>query len=398
MSDLPAILGGERLIGANVPMTQPTMPPIDDFVADLREMFGTRMITNHVYVKRFEEAIRARTGAAHAVAVSSCTSGLMLALSRFKRKGGSVVLPSYTFSATGHAIVWNGLRLRPVDIDKETFLVDTDQVERALRAKDVVAVMPVHLFGLCAPVDALRDICADRKVPLIYDSAHALGAVHAGKGVGNFGSAEVFSLSPTKVVVSGEGGIVTTNDAAFADYLRLGRNYGDDGTGRCGFSGINARMTELHAALGYHSLEHLDENLEHRKRMVALLKARLSGLPGISFQRVDVLEETTYKDFATVIDPRAFGLARDDIRKAMSAEGFATKTYFDPPVHLQPAFRPFMRKVELPVSERLARRILNLPMYSHIQERDVDAMARAMERIHEHAPEVKAAIKRDAKK
>jgi hypothetical protein len=131
MSDLPAILGGERLVGANVPMTQPTMPPLEDFIADLREMFSTRMITNHVYVKRFEGAIKERTGVAHAVAVSSCTSGLMLALSRYKRKGGSVVLPSYTFSATGHAIVWNGLRLRPVDIDPETFLVDTDQVERA---------------------------------------------------------------------------------------------------------------------------------------------------------------------------------------------------------------------------------------------------------------------------
>jgi dTDP-4-amino-4,6-dideoxygalactose transaminase len=393
MSDLPAVLGGERAAPQPIPMTQPSMPSLGEVTKDLADMFSSRMITNHVFVRRFEDAVRARIGCEHAVAMSSCTSGLMLALARVRRKGGSVVLPSYTFSATGHAIAWNGLRMRPVDIDPETFMVDVDQVQRALAARSVVAVMAVHLFGLAAPVDALRDVCEDRRVPVIYDSAHALGASHGGRAIGNFGMCEVFSLSPTKVVVSGEGGIVTTNDGRLADYLRMGRNYGDDGTGRCAFSGINARMSELHASLGYHSLAHLDENLERRKRMVLRLKDRLSGLPGITFQRVDRLEETTYKDFATVIDPRAFGLRRDEVRKALAAEGIATKTYFDPPVHRQPAFRSLMGKYRLPVSERLASRILNLPMYSHIEEAQVDAMAHAMERIHGHASEVRAAIR-----
>jgi len=393
MSDLPAVLGGAKAAAANIPMTQPTMPPMEDFVRDVGEMFSSRMITNHVFVRRFEDAVAARTGAAHAVAVSSCTSGLMLALARVRRRDGMVVLPSYTFSATGHAVAWNSMRMRPVDIDPETFLVDVDQVETALRSRSVAAVMAVHLFGLVAPVDALRDLCEDRNVPVIYDAAHALGASHGGRAVGNFGMAEVFSLSPTKVVVSGEGGVVTTNDREVAEYLRLARNYGDDGTGRCAFSGLNARMTEMHGVLGYHSLAHLDENLERRKRMVLRLKDRLSRLPGISFQRVDRLEETTYKDFATVIDPRAFGMDRDVLRKALAAEGVATKTYFDPPIHLQPAFRLLIRKVALPVSERLARHIVNLPMYSHIAEVDVDAIALAVERIQAHAPEVRKALK-----
>ncbi len=393
MSDLPAVLGGERAAPQQIPMTQPSMPPLGEVAKDLADMFSSRMITNHVFVRRFEDAVRAQVGCEHAVAVSSCTSGLMLALARVRRKGGTVVLPSYTFSATGHAVAWNGLRMRPVDIDPETFMIDVDQVQRALSAKSVVAVMAVHLFGLAAPVDALRDVCEDRRVPVIYDSAHALGASHGGRAIGNFGMCEVFSLSPTKVVVAGEGGIVTTNDAKVADYLRLGRNYGDDGTGRCAFSGINARMSELHASLGFHSLVHLGENLERRKRMVLRLKDRLSHLPGLSFQRVDRLEETTYKDFATVVDPRAFGLRRDEVRKALAAEGIATKTYFDPPVHKQPAFRPFMGKYKLPMSERLASRILNLPMYSHIEESQVDAIAYAMERVQAHTTEIRDAIR-----
>ena len=394
MADLPAVLGGERLPRHQLPLTQPTMPPIEGVTRDLAEMYESRMITNNVFVKRFEDAVADRVGCAHAVAVSSCTSGLMLALSMLKRRGGTVVLPTYTFSATGHAVAWNGMRLRPVDVDPGTFLVDVDRVQDALRGRSVAAVVAVHLFGLAAPVDALRDVCEDRRVPLLYDAAHALGARSKGRPVGNFGRAEVFSLSPTKVVVAGEGGIVTTNDARVADRIRLGRNYGDDGSGVCHFSGLNARMSELHASLAFHSLEHLDENLAARRQMVRRLRAALSELPGLTFQRVDDFDSSTFKDFGVQVDPRSFGLSRDELRKALAAEGIATKTYFDPPIHRQPAFKALLRKVRLPVAERLAARMINLPLYSHMTAEDIDTIAHAVARIHDNGPAVRASLRK----
>jgi len=393
MMDLPAILGGAKLPGHQLPLTQPTMPPIGEIEADIEDMYTSRMLTNHVYVKRFEDAVVERVGCAHAVAVSSCTSGLMLTLSMYRKTGGTVVLPTYTFSATGHAVMWNNMRLKPVDADPETFLVDVDKVQDALGAKSVAAVLAVHLFGLASRVDALKDVCEDRGVPLIYDAAHALGAVSKGRPLGNFGAAEVFSLSPTKVVVAGEGGIVTTNDDKVAAYMRLARNYGDDGTGTCHFSGLNARMSELHASLAYHSLAQVDGNLAARRRMVRVLRERLSAMPGLSFQRVDDFMESTFKDFGVQVDPRAFGLNRDELRRALAAEGIATKTYFDPPIHLQPAFRSRMPRNRLPIAERLAKRMINLPLYSHMTDEDLGAVAKAVERIHAHGPAVRAALK-----
>jgi len=393
MADLPAIMGGEKLPKKQLPLTQPTMPPIEGITKDLAQMYETRMLTNSAFVKRFEDAVVARVGCAHAVAISSCTSGLMMALSMFKRRGGTVVLPTYTFSATGHAVAWNGMRMRPVDVDPETFLVDVDKVQDALAGRSVAAVIAVHLFGLAAPVDALRDVCEDKHVTLIYDAAHALGARSKGRPIGAFGTAEVFSLSPTKVVVAGEGGIVTTNDRAVADRIRLGRNYGDDGTGVCQFSGLNARMSEVHASIAYHSLEHLDENLEWRRLMVRRLRGKLSVLPGLTFQRVDDFDSSTFKDFGVQVDPDAFGLTRDELKKALAAEGIATKTYFDPPIHRQPAFKSLVPRARLPVAERLASRMINLPLYSHMTTDDIDTIARAVERIHANAPAVRAALK-----
>ena len=161
----------------------------------------------------------------------------------------------------------------------------------------------------------------------------------AGGPSGGFGAAEVFSLSPTKVVVAGEGGLVTTNDGALADVIRMGRDYGNPGSYDSAFAGLNGRLSELHAAMALESLGDLDEHLARRRRLVARYVDGLATVPGLRVQHLAPDDESTHKDFTIVVDEAAFGVDRDTLVAALRAEGIDTRCYFSPPVHRHTAYR-----------------------------------------------------------
>jgi dTDP-4-amino-4,6-dideoxygalactose transaminase len=209
-----------------LPIIRPTLPPLDEVAALLSESWDSGVVTVGRLVRELEEEARRATGAAHAVAVANCTSALILTWRALSLPaGGEVICPSFTFAATAHAITWTGLTPVFVDCLPGTLAVDPAEVEKAL-SPETVAVCPVHIFGLPSDVDALDDIGRRRGLPVVYDSAQGLGATHRGRPAGGFGTAECFSMSPTKVVTAVEGGLVTTNDAALAAKLRSLRDYG----------------------------------------------------------------------------------------------------------------------------------------------------------------------------
>jgi len=253
MPSLPAILGGAPFFAEPVPISKPTLPEFNDVEERYRDIFSTGMVTNWKYVQEYEAQMARYLGVSHAVAVSSCTTGLLLTLKCLELEG-EVILPSFTFSVTGHVLAWNGLKPVYVDINPGTCLIDPVEVERAI-TPDTSAILGVHIWGNPCPADQLQAIADQHGVVLLFDAAQATGSRYLEKPIGGFGRAEVFSCSPTKVVTSGEGGIIATNDAQLAEKLRVGRNYGDDGSYDCAFEGINARMSELHAVLGLASLE-----------------------------------------------------------------------------------------------------------------------------------------------
>ena len=201
----------------------------------------------------------------------------------------------------------------------------------------------------------------DRGVPVVFDAAHALGAIADGRPVGGFGDAEVFSLTPTKVLVAGEGGLVATRDAGLAKRLRMGRDYGNPGDYNTRFAGLNARMSEFHAAMALESLEMLDETLDRRRKLAALYADLLVEVPGVRIQEIGDADVSTYKDFSVVIEPD-FGLSRDDLVTALAADGVETRNYFDPPVHQQQSYADF-DAVELPATDALAANVVSLPIY-----------------------------------
>lgn len=384
---LPAILGGRPAFDKPVPITVPTIPKIEALKRRYEKVLRSGMITNSASVQEFESRVARYLGVTYAIAVSSCTSGLMLIMKTLGLKG-EVILPSFTFHATAHAAVWNNLQPVFVDCDPETFNLDPQAVRRAITPR-TSAIIAVHIFGNPPAISLLEKIAGDNGLKLIFDAAHGFGSKYQGRYVGGFGEAESFSLSPTKLLTAGEGGIVTTNNEEIAKKIRAGRNYGDTGNYDPEFSGLSARMSEFNALLGIESLEILEKNIIRRNKMVEQYKKRLGALPGLTFQKIKAGDRSSYKDFSIHVDKRRFGLNRDQLHNALMAENIVVKKYFYPAVHQQKAFETYAAdETKLQNTVRVANCALSLPLFSHIEAGTVEKICAAVARIHKHRNEL----------
>jgi dTDP-4-amino-4,6-dideoxygalactose transaminase len=359
---------------AFVPIARPQLPDLQRVMARLRPSYDRGVLTNGPLVNELEERLAARLGTRHVVAVSSCTAGLMLSLRALELRG-EAVLPSFTFSATAHAATWAGLGIRFSECQLATFQIDPADAERRLDGAAVL--IATHVFGAPAPVEELQAVAARAGVPLVFDAAHAMGALHDGRPVGGFGDVEVFSLSPTKTLVAGEGGIVATDGDDIARAVRLGRDYGNPGDYDTQLVGLNARLSELHAALALESLAMLDENLARRRAIAERYRAGLAAVRGIAAQTVPSQDESAYKDFTVAVDAAGFGRTRDELARALIAVGCDTRPYFSPPVHRQTAYA-HLPPVALPTTDMAAAQALSLPMFPGLAAADVDRVIAAV--------------------
>jgi dTDP-4-amino-4,6-dideoxygalactose transaminase len=391
MNNRPAILGNAPVFTSKVPIVRPVLPSFADLADDAERLLSTGMVTKGRHLLDFEGAVAEHLGVKHAVAVSSCTSGLMLA---YKCLGltGEVIMPSFTFMATASALVWAGLKPVFADVDFDTTNLDPEAAEAAITAH-TSAIVAVHNFGNPADLDALEAL-ADRKgLKLICDAAHGFGALYKGKPVGAQGDAHVFSLSPTKLVIAGEGGIVATNDDELAGRVRIGREYGNSGRYDSAFPGINARLSEFNALMGLHSLRNLEIAAGRRNEIASLYREALGVLPGLTFQRAHEGNRNSYKDFSVTVDAEAFGLSRDNLSRALESENVDTRMYYDPPVHRQTAYAQFALIGDvLHNTDLLAARSLSLPMWSEMSNETVLDICRAVANIHQFAREVEGAL------
>jgi dTDP-4-amino-4,6-dideoxygalactose transaminase len=298
-------------------------------------------------------------------------------------------MPSFTFSASAHAVAWNGIAPRFVECTADTFQADLDDVAGHLDGAG--AIMVTHVFGApCRPVDVER-LGAGAGIPVVFDAAHALGTLHCGRAIGGFGDAEVFSLTPTKLVVAGEGGLVATHRDDVAEALRVGRDYGNPGDYDTRFVGLNARLSELHAALALESLAELDSHLEIRRELAAHYVRLLAEVPGVRVQRVEDTDVSTWKDFTIAVDREAFGVSRDALVVALRADGIDTRNYFDPPAHRQQSHAAAADR-PLPVTERVAKEVVSLPLYRSLRAADVERVVEVIAAVRAQASAVAAAV------
>ena len=286
--------------------------------------------------------------------------------------------------------MWAGGRPVWADVERRTGGVDPQSAADAIDG--AVALSATHVYGGPVDVAALEAVAAEARVPLVFDAAHALGATVDGRPVGASGTAEVFSMSPTKVAVAGEGGIVTTQDDSLADALRIGRDYGNPGNYDMQFVGLNARMSELHAVVGLGSVRRLSRTVEHRNALVqhfAELTADTDGL-----RLVDVREGcvSTWKDLTVVLEPALFGLRPDQAAAALRAEGIDTRRYFDPPCHRQKAYADVPPEGDLAGTDWFTARVLTLPLHTGMTEATIGRLADAVRRLSGSAGAVAARL------
>lgn len=384
----PAVLGGPPAFADGLAFFRPATPPLDRVMARLAPSYDRGVLTNGPLVHRFEAEAAEWLDVPHVVAVASCTAGLMLVFQALCPPGTAAVMPSFTFSATAHAAQWAGSLPRFAECDRATCQLDVS--DAATRLDGASVLVGTHVFGAPCTPDAVEKLGRSAGVRVVFDAAHGFGASHDGRPLGGFGDAEVFSLSPTKPMTSGEGGLVAVRGDDLAAHLRLARDYGNPGDYDTRFPGLNARMSELHAAVGLESLMQLDHHLATRRQLAERYRAALGGIPGIDPQLVDPRDTSTYKDFTVMVDEAAFGLRRDALAAALRADGVETRPYFHPPVHRQQAYAHLATR-ELPATDWVSDRVISLPLWRDMPPAAIDAIADVLSRLHRHADEVREA-------
>jgi dTDP-4-amino-4,6-dideoxygalactose transaminase len=301
-------------------------------------------------------------------AVNSGTSGLHLGLlAAGIGPGDEVIVPSFTFAATANAVVLAGAVPVFADIEPDSFNLDPDSVARAI-GPNTAAIMPVHLYGHPADMGRLSALAAEHSLALFEDAAQAHAATLDGRQVGTFGDWAMFSLYPTKNMTSGEGGMVVSASAATDERVRLLRNQGMARPYENEIAGFNARMTDLHAAIGRAQLRKLAGWTEQRRRNAARFDAELTGV--VTPPVADGAEHVYHQYTIRIAEDR------DGFARALREEhGIGTGVYYPSPVHRLPVFG---LELDLPETERAAREALSLPVHPSLSERDVDRIVSAV--------------------
>ncbi len=355
-----------------IPIIRPTLVDFNEVEQEFREVWASGQVTVSKYTILFEEEVKKSLKVRNVIAVSSCTSGLMLAVKALNLKG-EVILPAFTFAATAHALVWNNVTPVLCDSEKGTYNIDVNKIEPLINEK-TTAIMPVYIFGVPPKINELEKLASKYNLKLIFDSAQGLGAKYKGKFVGGFGNVEVFSMSPTKVVSSVEGGLVTTNNDELAGKIRQMRDYGKNTNGEdMDYIGLSARISEFHSIVGLKNFMKMKQLIKRRTNLIELYKNSLKNIKGIFYQDIPEDCKSTGNYMVIFIDSKKAMVTRDKVFEFLEENGIQTKKYFYPALHMQKAYAKYRKKYQgkLRVAEKAANEGLALPLYSHMDKRTV---------------------------
>jgi len=388
---MPAILGARPAFDQVRNIVRPVLPRLSTFEADFSAALESGQVTNNSrFVVEFEQRMAAYLGVPHALAFCNGEAALTIMLN-VDGLDGEIIVPSYTFSGTVHAAIWNNLTPVFADIDRRTFTLDPASVEARIGPK-TAAILAAPVYGNACDNDALQALADRRGLPLYYDSASGFGCTYRGRRLGGFGRAEIFSFHATKTFATMEGGALTTNDAAFAARARQLRSFGQAGLVDCAAAGINGKMMEVAALVGMRSLDTFDEVIAHRARIGAEYVKRLSAIPGIAVQHVPEGNLSTRLYMAMVVDRDTFGLNADELVEALRPENIVGRRFLDPPVHRMSYYRSRYGDVSLPVTESVAANAVALPLYSDMTIDEVTAITGAVHRLQAESAAVRARL------
>jgi perosamine synthetase len=371
-----------------IPATRDRVIPVAETLLDGNELrYVTECIESNwvssegPFVRRFEEAFAAAAGCRFGVACSSGTGALHLLLATLGLgPGDEVILPSFTMIATANAVTYTGASPVLVDAEPITWNMDPGLVEQKITSR-TRAIVAVHTYGHPVDIDPLRSLAADHGLYLVEDAAEGHGAVYRGRSVGSLGDAAIFSFYGNKIVTTGEGGMITTNDERIADLARQLRGHAFSPNRHFWheYLGFNYRMTNLQAAVGLAQTERLDTLVENRRRNARRYAEALAGVSGLTLpvERPDVTN--VFWMYALLVED-VFGCSRNDLRQHLASRGIETRSMFIP-VHLQPIYHDAFRGQRYPVAEELCRKGLYLPSGPSLSPEEIEYIAGAIAQV-----------------
>lgn len=387
----PPAFDAPRFVGAPVTGNK------ERFLERLDGMFARNWLTNQgPLVEELEDRFAAICGVPHAVAFCNGTSALET-LIRAMDLSGEIIVPSFTFIATAHAVHWMGLTPVFADIDPETCTLDPEAVARAITPR-TSAILGVHLWGNRCRVEALQALADRHGLKLLFDAAHAFGCSWEEMPPGSVGDAEIFSLHATKILNGFEGGVVTTRDGALAERLRLMQNFGFSGYDTVACAGTNGKMIEAAAAMVLTNLDSVAGWIATNRKNYKAYARALSKFPGMQLLVSPAENGGNCQYVVASVDAAAFGLTRNQVVDLCHAENFIIRRYFYPGCHrMEPYHSLFPDAGEsLPVTEDWCDRVLVLPTGPGMSQEDIELAGNFFRWCHDHAGEIAAKMATEA--
>ena len=392
MRDL-ALFGGPPAFTEKVHVGRPNIGNRERLLKRINQMLDRNWLTNDgPYVQQFEKQIAEFVGVRHCVAMCNGTVALEIAI-RALGLSGEVIVPSFTFVATAHALQWQEITPVFCDIEARTHRIDPAQVEKMITPR-TSGIIGVHTWGRGCDVEALAAIARRRNLQLLFDAAHAFACSHKGKPIGGFGGCEIFSFHATKFFNSFEGGAVATNDDGLAEKMRLMRNFGFRGNDNVIYIGTNGKMTEVCAAMGLTSLESVEEFVETNRRNYQAYRRELNGIPGLTLMAYDESERINYQYIVVEVDEQEAGLGRDELVQVLAAENVLARRYFFPGCHRMEPYRSYFphASLTLPETEKVCRRVMVLPNGTSVDERAITLIGQVIRTAIAEAGAVRAKL------
>ncbi len=367
-----AIFGGQPAFSQLLHVGRPNIGNRERLLQRIDDLLDRRWLSNHgPYVRELEQRIEDIHKVKHCVVTCNGTIALEIGI-RALELTGEVIVPSFTFVATAHALEWLGVRPVFCDVSAADHNIDPSQVESLITPR-TSGIIGVHLWGRPCDVSRLQEIADQHDIHLMFDAAHAFGCSRDQNMIGSSGDLEVFSFHATKFFNTFEGGAIVTNDATLAKKARQMRDFGYAATDQVVSVGTNGKMNEVCAAMGLTGLESLDEFIAANRRNYRRYQDRLSDLPGIHVAAFDE-KQSNCQYVVLEVDETATGISRDRLIEVLRAENVLARRYFSPGCHRVEPYRSRHPGLRLPVTEMLSDRVLALPTGTAIDTDNVDTI------------------------
>ena len=354
----------------NIPVTQPFLPELSEFIPYLEKIWDNKWLTNNgPFHQQLEKELCEYLGVDYISLFNNATIALITALQAL-RISGEVITTPYSFIATSHSILWNGLKPVFVDIDPDTFNIDPKKIEAAI-TPNTTAIMPVHCYSSPCEVEAIQEIADNYGLRVIYDAAHAFGVNYKGQSILRFGDMSILSFHATKVFNTFEGGAIICQDAKTKQRIDRLKNFGIADELTVTAPGINGKMSEINAAFGLVQLKHINSAIEQRRRIDLAYRQELTQIKGITVPAASEHSNSNYSYFPVLIEPE-FRMTRDELYFELKKNNILSRRYFYPLISNMPMYRGIESAAieNLPLSNAVSDKVLCLPIFNEMDEND----------------------------